>query len=106
MRCPSGEGSLSDQRLVQFRLQHDDALAYHNEPIWRDGELVGRVTSGMYGHTVGAPLAMGYVRNAHGAVDSDFVLSGQYEVEIACERIAAEVSLRPWYDPASERVKA
>ena len=98
-------GAPQRQRLAQFRLQHDDALAYHNEPIWRDGELVGRVTSGMYGHTVGAPLAMGYVQNPGGAVDSDFVLSGEYEVEIACERIAAEVSLRPWYDPASERVK-
>ena len=79
---------------------------YHNEPIWRDGELVGRVTSGMYGHTVGAPLAMGYVKNPAGGADSDFVLSGSYEIEVACERLPAEVALRPWYDPASERVKA
>lgn len=93
------------QRLAQFRLQHDDALTYHNEPIWRDDELAGRVTSGMYGHTVGAPLAMGYVHNPSGEVDADFVLTGRYEIEVACERVAAEVSLRPWYDPASERVK-
>lgn len=93
------------QRLVQLRLHDDDELAYHNEPIWRDGELVGRVTSGMYGHTVGAPLAMGYLRNPGGTVDADFVRSGRYEVEIACERVAADASLRPWYDPASGRVK-
>ena len=36
-------------------------LMYHNEPIWRDGVLVGRITSGMFGHTVDAPLGMGYV---------------------------------------------
>ena len=80
-------------------------MVYHNEPIWRDGELVGRVTSGMYGHTVGAPLAMGYLRNPEGSAGADFVRSGTYEVEVACNRVPADVSLRPWYDPASLRVK-
>jgi glycine cleavage system aminomethyltransferase T/glycine/D-amino acid oxidase-like deaminating enzyme len=102
----SHRGKPLARRLVQLRLEADDAFVYHNEPIWRDGTLVGRVTSGMYGHTVGAPLAMGYVENADGGVDADFVLSGTYEVEVACERIPAQASLRAWYDPAGERVTA
>jgi glycine cleavage system aminomethyltransferase T len=92
------------RRLVQLKLGADDALAYHNEPIWRDGSLVGRVTSGMYGHTVGAPLAMGYLENVDSGVDADFVHSGTYEVEVACERLPVQASLRPWYDPTSGRV--
>ena len=49
------------RRLVQFRLARPEPLLYHDEPILRDGQLVGHTTSGMFGHTVGAPLAMGYV---------------------------------------------
>lgn len=94
------------QRLAQFRLLDGGKLLYHNEPIWRDGVIVGRITSGMYGHTVGASLGMGYVKNPEGIVDRDFVLSGSYEVEVACERVAATVSLAPFYDPKSERVRA
>lgn len=93
------------RRLVQLALDDVDKLIYHNEPIWRDGELVGRMTSGMFGHTIGKPLGMGYVENHGQIVDAAFVNSGHYEVEVAGERVAAQVSLRPFYDPASKRVK-
>jgi len=93
------------KRLVQGRLHDGDRLLYHNEPIWRDGELVGRVTSGMYGHTVKASLAMGYVENINSLADNAWVLSGNYEIEIACERFGAELSLVPFYDPKSLRVR-
>jgi glycine cleavage system T protein len=92
------------RRLVQFALAGDE-LIYHNEPVWRDGQLAGRVTSGMFGHTVDASIGMGYVENPDGQVDRDFVLSGSYEIEVACRRIPARVSLEPWYDPRSERVR-
>src|SRR5256886_12890528 len=36
---------------------------YHNEPIWRNDELVGRISSGMFGHTLGASLGLGYLAN-------------------------------------------
>jgi len=44
------------------------------------------------------------LRRAIGAMD--FVASGTYEIEIACERFPAQASLRPLYDPKSERVRA
>ena len=49
------------RRLVQFRIDDPEPLLYHNEPVYKDGTIVGRITSGMYGHTVGAALGMGYV---------------------------------------------
>jgi glycine cleavage system aminomethyltransferase T len=98
------EGGVS-RRLVQIALQDDATLLYHNEPIWRDDVLVGRTTSGMFGHTVGKPLAMGYIANAGGPADASFVATGRYEVEVAGERIPAEVSLKPFYDPTNRRVK-
>jgi 4-methylaminobutanoate oxidase (formaldehyde-forming) len=95
------------QRLAQFALEDPTKLLYHNEPIWRDGVLVGRITSGMFGHTLGTSLGMGYVaRPDGGAVDRDFVLTGRYEIEVAAERVPARVSLQPFYDPKSARVRA
>ncbi len=60
----------------------------------------------MFGHTVGRSLGMAYVANPDGEATREHVLSGNYEIEVACERFAAEVSLAPWYDPTSARVKA
>ncbi|MDH5747700.1 MAG: FAD-dependent oxidoreductase, partial [Rhodospirillales bacterium] len=92
------------RRLVQFALQDPEPLLYHNEPIWRDGAIAGYITSAMYGHTLGRAIGLGYIANEDG-VDAAYVNSGSYEIEIACERFPAEASLRPMYDPKSERVK-
>ncbi|MDH3474457.1 MAG: aminomethyltransferase family protein, partial [Rhodospirillales bacterium] len=93
------------KRLVTFAMESPDPLLYHNEPIWRDGQLVGYVTSGMFGHTVGRAIGMGYVNHDDG-VDVQFVESGSYQIEVAGERLPARASLKPLYDPRNERVKA
>jgi 4-methylaminobutanoate oxidase (formaldehyde-forming) len=49
---------------------------------------------------------MGYVENHHGLADKDFITSGTYEIEVAGERVAADVQLEPFYDPKSLRIKA
>ncbi len=92
------------KRLVQFKLEDPDLVLYHDEPIYRDGVIVGRTTSGMYGHTVGACLAMGYVNNDPG-VTNDWLEAGTWEIEVANAPIAATASLRSFYDPRNERVK-
>ncbi|MGH7153417.1 MAG: aminomethyltransferase family protein, partial [Acetobacteraceae bacterium] len=94
------------RRLVHLAAGGSDRLLYHNEPIWRDGALVGRTTSGMFGHTLGKPLALGYIENHGAPVDDAFVTDGRYEIEIAGERVAAEVTLRPFYDPTGRRIRA
>jgi glycine cleavage system T protein len=93
------------RRLVALALEGTDRLLYHNEPIWRDGELVGRITSGMFGHTVGAALGLGYIENRLAPASDEWIAAGHYEVEVATERVAARVSLRAFYDPAGERVR-
>jgi len=94
------------RRLVQFALVDDQALLYHNEPIWRDNKIVGRISSGMYGHHLGQSLGMGYVECAQQGEPADAILSGHYEVEVAGVRITATPSLAPLYDPTSARVKS
>jgi 4-methylaminobutanoate oxidase (formaldehyde-forming) len=93
------------RRLVAVALERADRLLYHNEPIWRNGELVGKISSGMFGHTLGTALGLGYLANGGAGVSAEWIGTGHYEVEVAAERVPARVSLRPFYDPASERVR-
>jgi glycine cleavage system aminomethyltransferase T len=93
-----------ERRLVQFRIEDPEPLIYHNEPIWRDGEIVGHITSGAYGHSLGGCIGLGYVHTDRGASD-DEVLSGSFEIEVACERFPAVASLEPLYDPKNEKIR-
>ena len=89
------------KRLLQFRLLDPQPLVYHNEPIWHDDTLVGHVTSGAYGHTLGGAIGLGYVDTAKVPNPAE----GHFSIEVAGERVPAEVSSRPMYDPASRRIR-
>ncbi|PCJ92228.1 MAG: FAD-dependent oxidoreductase [Hyphomicrobiales bacterium] len=90
--------------LVGFTVDDPECILLGRETIYRDGKRVGWLTSGGFGHTIGKPIGYGYVRNADG-VDADYVRAGTYELEVATERVKAEIHLRPLYDPKMERVK-
>ena len=90
-------------RLLQFKLTDPEPLLYHNEPILRDGEIVGYLSSGAYGHHLGAAIGMGYVPCA--GESGDQLLASRYEIDVAGTIYEATASLRPMYDPKSERVK-
>ena len=92
------------KRLVQFLLTDPERLVFHNEPVVRDGEIVGYLSSGSYGHTLGGAVGLGYVPCAGETAQQ--VLSSSYEIEVAGMRVPAKASLRPMYDPTSERVRA
>lgn len=92
------------RRLVALVLDDPAPLLLGNEPIRRDGALVGRVTSAAYGHTLGRALGLGYVACAEG-VTAEWLAAGRFEAEIAGVRHAARASLRPFYDPTGARVR-
>ncbi|WP_067561308.1 GcvT family protein [Halofilum ochraceum] len=94
------------KRLVSIRLDDPEPLLFHDEPIRLDGRIVGRTTSGRYGHSVGAAVALGWVEHPDGAhIDANFLEGDGFEVEVAGEPVAARLSLKPFYDPRRERVK-
>jgi 4-methylaminobutanoate oxidase (formaldehyde-forming) len=93
------------RRMLQFRLDDPQPLLFHNEPILRDGRIVGRVTSGAYGHHLGAAIGLGYVPVEAGEGEAE-LLGARWEVEVAGTRFAARASLRPMHDPRSERPRA
>ena len=92
------------RRLAQFLLGASRPLLYGNEAIWRDGRVAGYLTSGAYGHHLGAAVGLGYVACEAGETARD-VLASDYAIEVAGERIAARASLEPLYDPKGERLR-
>lgn len=98
------QGTLT-KRFVAFLFENPEPLCYHEEPICADGQIVGRVTSAMFGHTVGATIAMGYVENSAG-VTKEWLDGSRFEIEVECERYTVTPSLRPFYDAKMERIKA
>ena len=70
----------------------------------RDGEIVGHLTSGAYGHHLGAAIGMGYVPCT--GEKGDALLNSDWEIEVAGRRVGAEASLKPLYDPSADRVRA
>jgi 4-methylaminobutanoate oxidase (formaldehyde-forming) len=94
------------RRLVQLALEDPKPMLLHDEPILRDGELVGRVASTAYGHTVGRSVALGYVEAPEPGLPRAWFETGRYEIEFATKSYDARVSLQPMYDPKSERPKS
>ena len=74
----------------------EDADPIGNEPIYRDGEMVGRATAGAYGHFTAKSLAIGYVRAGLGSPGTDV------EIEILGEYKPATVIAPSPYDPENK----
>ena len=92
------------KRLVQFQLTEPEPLLYHNEPIIRDSEIVGYISSGNYGHKLGGAIGMGYIP-CEGESPEE-LLSSKFEIDVSGTICAAKASLKPLYDPLSKRTKA
>jgi dimethylglycine dehydrogenase len=81
---------------------HDvgNADARGSEPIYRDGALVGRCTSGGYGWRLGKSLALGMVRPDLGELGAEF------EIGILGKRHNATVIQESPFDPDNKRLRA
>lgn len=82
------------RRIVSLVVDAPHTNLWGNELVLRDGQPVGFVTSAAFGHTVGRPVALALIANAEGAADKAWIEAGRYEVDLAGERYAAQVSLR------------
>ncbi|HSS64157.1 MAG TPA: glycine cleavage T C-terminal barrel domain-containing protein, partial [Gammaproteobacteria bacterium] len=76
-----------------------DADVWGDEPIFRDGEIVGYVTSGGYGHYVERSIALGFVPR-------ELKREGErFEIEILGELRPAMLVTRPLLDPEAKRMR-
>jgi len=93
------------KRLLQFLLADSEAMLYHHEPVLMNGSYVGYLSSGNYGHTLGASTGLGYVKLKED-IDQSLIDSASWEIEVAGERVGASASLRPMYDPKGIRMRS
>ena len=99
----------SSRRLLLFALDDPDVVAWGDEPIYRNDELVGTLTSAAHGHTLGRAVAMGYVRCTPGESPAESVVGGRYEIDMAgtpgSRRYRCEPgTIRPARDCVAERI--
>ncbi|MCP5010926.1 MAG: FAD-dependent oxidoreductase [Aestuariibacter sp.] len=97
-------GQVLSKRLVLFKLNDPEPALFHDELIRMNGEIVGYLSSGAYGFSLGSAVGMGYVKYADG-VTSELVENATFEIEIAGECWSADASFRSFYDPSGVRVK-
>ncbi len=91
--------------LCAFTVDDPQVLLLGRETIYRNGERVGWLGSGGYGHTLKTNIGYGYVRRPEG-VTREYLQSGSYELEVATERVPCKLHLGPLYDPTMARIKA
>ncbi len=87
--------------ICSLKLIDPTHLLHHNEPVLRDGKVAGHVTAGAFGHTVGSAIGLCLLDLADGVTDKKSLEDGIYTVLVEGNEVAADVSLKPFYDPES-----
>lgn len=90
-------------RMVQVLLDDAEPLLHGGEPLLWNGEWVGYIRAGDFGHTLGRSVGLAVVEHADG-VTGDWLRAGGFEVDVAGTRHSATLSLRPFYDPDRHRI--
>ena len=92
----------SKRQRVSFVVDADDAEAMGDEAVWKDGQVVGWITSGGYCHHVGCSYATGYV-------ESDALTpstNASWQLEILGVLRDARLLFEPLLDPEGKRMLA
>ncbi|MGB0439190.1 MAG: glycine cleavage T C-terminal barrel domain-containing protein, partial [Paracoccaceae bacterium] len=89
-----------DKVVVTLAIEADGADAAGYEPVWQNGTLVGYVTSGGYGHTVGTSLAMAMIDRSAADIGTDLAVH-----VVGVERAARVIAPSP-YDPTGTAMRA
>ncbi|WP_274960832.1 GcvT family protein, partial [Lentibacter algarum] len=92
-------GSGPAQKLVMLEVEADGADASGYEPIWSGGALVGFVTSGGYGHTLGKSYAMAMVNRELTSEGTELLVH-----VVGAERAAKVIAASPC-DPAGKAMR-
>jgi glycine cleavage system T protein len=93
-----------DTRLVQVLLDRSDPMLLGHEPVFANGDCVGHLRSGSYGHALGASVGIATISHP-GGVSAGWLADTAFEVLVNDTRVGAHLSLRALYDPDGARVR-
>jgi glycine cleavage system aminomethyltransferase T/glycine/D-amino acid oxidase-like deaminating enzyme len=92
------------RRLAQILVLDPEAMLYHAEVIRRNGNMIGYVRAGSYGHTLGGSVGL-FMIEAGEPIDQKYIDAGDWDIEIAGKTYKAKVSLKPMFDPEMKKIK-
>ena len=98
------EGGLR-KRMVNVLLDDPEPLLHHGEVLWRDDKPVSYIRAGSYGHTLRGSVGLAMLQSPDKSITKSFLQEGDWQVEIGHQKYPCRVSLAPFYDPKSLRVK-
>ena len=89
------------EKLVVVRVETDRADANGGEPVFlTDGRPVGRVSSGAYGHSVQASIALCFVKTEHAVAGTEL------DIAILGKPHRAVILEKPPFDAEGARLRA
>jgi len=92
------------RRLLHVRLDDPEPLLYHGETLVHDDRVLGRVTSGAYGYTLGRAVGFASAEGTPAEVEGILSADG-VQVHVADRRVDATLSAMPFYDPDGARMR-
>jgi glycine cleavage system aminomethyltransferase T len=98
------------KRMVHVFVNDPQPLMQHGEVLWRDNVRVSDVRMASYGHTLGGAVGLSMIETQkqnsdYPVITKEYLQHGIWEVEIAERRFPCQLSLAPFYDPKSHRIK-
>ena len=91
---------IQNWQLTCFSVEADESDAVGGEPIVCNGDVIGIVTSGAYGHTVGSSIALGYIPPSRVSAETE------YQIEIIGHPRKAKIQDVPLYDPEGKKMRS
>jgi dimethylglycine dehydrogenase len=88
------------RELCCLAVEEGDSDAHGFEPVRADGQIVGSVTSGGYGHTVGTSIALAFLGVDYAALGTELT------VDLYGQARRATVVEQPLYDPTHEKLRS
>ena len=97
------------KKIVSFTIENTgkDTFLLGDEPIYKNNELIGYVTSTKYGYSVGKWVFLAVVKRKDGKViDNAWFNEGGFEIEVLGDRRNARFEMKGAYDPENLEVLA
>ena len=87
------------KQLISLRFTDADVVPLGNEPIFKNGLIIGKTTSAAFGYRVARPVAIALIEKA---IIADGVI---VQVDIAGVMANAVISVAPLFDPSGSRMR-
>jgi len=90
-----------NSQIVSIVLDDVNAVPLGNEPVYYQGQIIGKTTSAAFGYRIGKPLAIAQL-NTQAELSLDQL---RVEVDIACTRFTGTVTSKAAFDPDNRRMR-